>query len=647
MGYLKTAGAPLRLSDLKKIVNYIKEHGIAQFCTLYHLHKDHTIPPDQSLRWGDETEYHIVYFDHENKRVRLLLNSRDLQDGFNSLYKDSVPLVNTFVQPEYGAWMIEAIPKSPYGRVSLRDLAGLEEHFRARREAIAGYLAKFGPVGLSSAVAFPTMGVGSYVERLSAKEIHEKLDKLGACIAPADHHEEKKKSAEAAEEDELPLSTEKNVYSNSIFTFDAAINPHPRFPTLSRNIRERRGEKVTIKVPLFVDKNTKVSSAPTAVDPYPGYIYMDSMAFGMGCCCLQLTFEAQSISHARSLHDQLLVLAPILSALSASSPIYRGRLSDIDLRFTVISQAVDDRTETEREMGKYYVHKSRYSTNSHFISARASARQNDSPAFPVSTEHMATLREAGVDEKLAYHIASLFVRDPLVVYEKAIELDDAKTTAHFENFQSTNWNSIRFKPPPAMESEIGWRVEFRPMDLQLTDFENAALTALVAVLVRVISETAVNFLIPVSRCDENMDRAHHRAAITGEKFCFRTNILSKGKKEDEEEEKEVTDMMTVAEILEGKPDKEYPGLYPLIEQWMAKQSETKPKEKERIRRFMAFLLGRAKGKYRSGAKYIRDFVQRHPDYAHDSIITERISYDLLCHLESLGKEGPETIYASE
>lgn len=37
---------------------------------------------------------------------------------------------------------------------------------------------------------------------------------------------------------------------------DGCINPHPRFGTLVANIRERRGSKVDIQVPLFEDKNT-------------------------------------------------------------------------------------------------------------------------------------------------------------------------------------------------------------------------------------------------------------------------------------------------------------------------------------------------------------------------------------------------------
>jgi len=52
-----------------------------------------------------------------------------------------------------------------------------------------------------------------------------------------------------------------------------------------KSIRERRGEKVKILVPLYQDEHTNMTSA-TEDEPYPGMIYMDSMGFGMGCSCL-------------------------------------------------------------------------------------------------------------------------------------------------------------------------------------------------------------------------------------------------------------------------------------------------------------------------------------------------------------------------
>jgi glutamate--cysteine ligase catalytic subunit len=79
-----------------------------------------------------------------------------------------------------------------------------------------------------------------------------------------------------------------------------------------------------------------------------GSIHMDAMAFGMGCCCLQVTMQARSDRESRHLHDQLTVLAPLLLALSASTPVLKGQLADTDTRWSVISQSVDDRTDAER-----------------------------------------------------------------------------------------------------------------------------------------------------------------------------------------------------------------------------------------------------------------------------------------------------------
>ncbi len=171
-------------------------------------------------------------------------------------------------------------------------------------------------------------------------------------------------------------------HSKSIFVPDNIINPHPRFAALTTNIRERRGKKVDIKVPLFKDENTpefksglteeeKEALLPPGIDlEENGQIYMDCMAFGMGMCCLvsfgvffmpnlvmlilhifpsqQVTFQAKDVNESRYMYDQLAVLAPIMLALTAATPIFKGRLSDIDARWTVISQSVDDRTDAEK-----------------------------------------------------------------------------------------------------------------------------------------------------------------------------------------------------------------------------------------------------------------------------------------------------------
>ena len=133
-----------------------------------------------------------------------------------------------------------------------------------------------------------------------------------------------------------------------------------------------------------------------------------------------------------------------------------------------------------------------------------------------------------IDDRLAEHIARLFHRDPVPTYEgEHIEdqIDDNELVSHFENIQSTNWNSLRFKPPPSQNSNIGWRVEFRTMDIQMTDFENTSLIVTMGLITNVINHFNVDFITPVSMADANMERAHFRDAVLKTKFWFKTSCV--------------------------------------------------------------------------------------------------------------------------
>lgn len=149
----------------------------------------------------------------------------------------------------------------------------------------------------------------------------------------------------------------------SQFVPDEIANPHIRFPTLAANIRARRGRKVQVNVPVFRDEKTTwpwkdptvnydLHNWPEDDDVRNGaspdnFIHMDAMAFGMGSCCLQITFQAKNITEGRRMYDQLSPLAPILLALTAATPIYKGFLADTDVRWNQISRSVDDRTPEE------------------------------------------------------------------------------------------------------------------------------------------------------------------------------------------------------------------------------------------------------------------------------------------------------------
>ena len=107
------------------------------------------------------------------------------------------------------------------------------------------------------------------------------------------------------------------------------------------NIRARRGAKVAIRAPLLRDAATPAADVERGIE-------MDAMAFGMGCCCLQVTFQARDIDESRHLYDHLAVLSPIMLALTAATPVLGGRLADSDVRWSTVAASVDDRTPQER-----------------------------------------------------------------------------------------------------------------------------------------------------------------------------------------------------------------------------------------------------------------------------------------------------------
>ena len=80
-----------------------------------------------------------------------------------------------------------------------------------------------------------------------------------------------------------------------------------------------------------------------------------------------------------------------------------------------------------------------------------------------------------------------------------------------------------------------------------------------------------------------------------------------------EEEKESFNELSISEILEGKQELNYKGLIPLIEEFMLLKGYDKEKAGQ-IKHSLSFLSARAKGDVPTGAKYIRDFVEKHNDY---------------------------------
>jgi glutamate--cysteine ligase catalytic subunit len=260
-----------------------------------------------------------------------------------------------------------------------------------------------------------------------------------------------------------------------------------------------------------------------------------------------------------------------------------------------------------------------------------------------------------MDDLLARHFAHLFIRDPIVVFNEDLEELDLTKADHFENLQSTNWQHMRFKPPPP-GSDIGWRVEFRPMEIQITDFENAAFSIFIVLITRAILSFNLNFYIPITRVSENMETAHIRDAVSSEKFWFRKNPFSThksssgtgtstpaeaasrpatpvGSVEDEYEQ------MTINEVINGQQSTEggFPGLIPLVESYLNSMNVDVETRCD-IATYLDLIRKRANGTYWTSAKWIRHFVATHPAYQKDSVVSDEITYDLVKAAEQITKE---------
>jgi len=797
MGFL-AEGQTLDWDETQKWADYVREHGVEQFLSLYCRNK-HRVG-DVAL-WGDEVEYIVVHVNPEERTVRLLLSASEYLPILQKPEHQDPKTAKTLWRPEYGSFMLEATPGQPYQK-QLSELLLVEPNMALRRATLEAML-KPGE-RLLMITAFPRMGVDTFT--------HPPL--------PAGGHK-----------------------ANSLYVPDAVINPHPRFGTLTRNIRKRRGSNVSILVPLFMDAHTQLQpqlpsperylelamrnstpvqsrrrradSAPldsmhrvrsasvsvpgtsqehadascdpsvskatstsacssssssssssscasassssasssrcssknitassiiacvskcggggdggvtssasrssastpsegcsvsssvssssssssvcsssvdssstecctpsssrftattpgTSGSPRPPLsaeeirsrqaaglwlppsldgkvIHMDAMAFGMGACCLQCTYQCCSIDEAASHYDALAVLSPLFLALTAACPVVRGMVADTDVRWHVIAASVDDRSPVERGLEpldpkgshaadtrhRRRLPKSRYDSIDCYISPNSRALNTCEQTYNdievvVDEDIYQYLLKKGISRRLARHVAHLFVRDPLVMYSDQLKLDDQLFSAHFENIQSTNWNSVRFKPPPVGD-EIGWRVEFRTCELSATDRENAYFSCFITLMLRVISHFEIELRIPISRVEENMQTAHARNAVQDHRFWFRCNLLFR--EEDEGSDKPCWQLKTMDEIFNGDN-----GLCSLVETYLETLVDVDAKTLEYVNRVVAFVSQKASGKLCTTASWIRSFVREHPDYKQDSVVTDAIQYDLLDAIDQI------------
>jgi len=597
--------------DMKAWQNHVRQYGVEQFIKLYNRLKDEN---GRKLKWGDEVEYVIVKLDHQNKKARVSLRASKLLDELiipememkeeEARTGKSDKSLRSLWRPEYADYMVEGTPGEPYGG-STNYFNTVEHNMRIRRKELEDLL-EDDEICISTS-SFPRLGCPGFT------------------------------SPEYLPEPDTSFT--RSLFWPSQATFLA----HPRFARLSENIRKRRGEKVAIHLPIFRDTDTPspfVEILPDGTKSKSDHVYLDAMGFGMGLCCLQLTFQAYSIGEARDLYDQLAPLCPIMLALTAASPAHRGYLVDKDCRWDIISGAVDDRTKQERGEepltdDKFVIPKSRYDSIDSFLSNCCTKWSGYNDIEVQYDQSVYTkLRDGGVDHLMAQHVAHLFIRDSVSMFTNKIRPEgdyDQDDLDHFENIQSTNWQTMRFKPPPPGD-KIGWRVEFRPCELQISDFENAAVCCFVVLLTRAILSFKYNLLMPISKIDENMRRAQKRDAVLTEKFWWRKDITTTCS--EDLAEPELVEM-SLDEIFNGMPGTEYRGLMALVREYLRGQDDIEADTMCTLSNYWQLLSQRASGKLHTNAHWMRKFLRSHPSYRNDSVVPDEAVYDLMVAIDEI------------
>lgn len=166
---------------------------------------------------------------------------------------DNIPDVDTLWSAEVAGFMLESAPAQPFDD-QLSSLDSVEASMKIRRQEIAKLLAK--DECLMTLTSFPRLGAPDFTWPIH-KPQPDNEDSFGR---------------------------------SSYFPDEAAFQKIPGNRVWSRNIREKRGEKVKITPSIFRDENTQIPVDGAPVDK-PDAVLMDATYFGFSCCALQVTVQ--------------------------------------------------------------------------------------------------------------------------------------------------------------------------------------------------------------------------------------------------------------------------------------------------------------------------------------------------------------------
>jgi glutamate--cysteine ligase catalytic subunit len=178
------------------------------------------------------------------------------------------------------------------------------------------------------------------------------------------------------------------------------------------------------------------------------------------------------------------------------------------------------------------------------------------------------------------------------------------------------------------------------MEVQITDFENAAFSIFIVLVTRIIISYKLVLYLPMSKVDENMRVAHYRNASQNNKFWFRTDLRANDSGSGEGK----YEQLSVNEIINGGPT--FVGLIPLIRRYLASMM-IDLNDLCQLENYLNLVSRRASGELVTSATWIRKFIRGHPSYKFDSVITDEINYDLVEAISKLTRGEDWTTLGKE
>jgi glutamate--cysteine ligase catalytic subunit len=586
----------LPFEESKKFQKLLKRNGALQISLLLEKCSKFEKGPEETLKFGTETETHLL------SKVTI-----DDQDYFpvsvsrnNFISEVSKDFPGLDFKGEFAAWMVEILPLHPFKE--FLNFEEIRDHFFEIQKMSSKTSEIFQLIsGLS---CLPHLGTLHY------------FHKENNVIIPMNEREVL------------------NEISSSKMFLDQTVSSHARYKSSVINKIARMQHKTIIKLPIYKDVNS--SDAP---------LILDHVGFGTGSAALQVTFSCRNLSQARWAYDQLHILSPFFLILSSSTFAIFNTLIDSDCRFQILQQACEDRSPAEMKS----IPKSRFGVSNYFISENKKCKNmfNDAK-YVINKSFAKTLRkllmkknpELAKDRRLINHFSYLFVRDYLTVFSDRLIKDNTEDTIEFEIMQSTNWQTMRLKPPPDLNSDLGWLLEFRCMDCPITEKEKSALIFLATLFMRIITdpELEVDFYIKISEVDANFEESFKREALTKGRLMFRKHFC---KLLDGVENNYQTVILTVAEFFEG--NHEFLGMKRLFQKFIEINYQTLVKSNAivEIWRVYDFFLARSKGEIIALPEFGRNFVLHHSSYAHDSCLNDKIIADLMAKIIEIQNNNGE------